>query len=215
MLDIVLRLMKSKQNTLKSKEELNKAATYLPTLFNLFINDLIFYIKESNIGIPINNKIINILLYADDIVLIAENENDLAHLINRVNTWCNKNQMCINTEKTKILHIRKKHRQRSSYKFKCNHSNTPIEFCNEYKYLGIYFNEFLDMKVTIDHVATSARKAMSGIIARSRIIGGLMYKSYTQLFNSLVAPIIDYGSVIWGHTEHAQLSMIQKNAMRY
>ena len=42
-----------------------------------------------------------------------------------------------------------------------------------------------------------------------------MYKSYTQLFTSLVVPIIDYGSVIWGHMDHPQLSMIRKNTMRY
>ena len=42
-----------------------------------------------------------------------------------------------------------------------------------------------------------------------------MYKSYTQLYNPLVVPIMDYGAVLWGHSEHPLLSMIQKNAMRF
>ena len=28
-----------------------------------------------------------------------------------------------------------------------------------------------------------------------------------------IVPILDYGSVIWGHTDHLQLSIIQKSAM--
>ena len=77
-------------------------------------------------------------------------------------------------------------------------------YCNEYKYLGIYFNEFLNTTQIIDHAATSARKTLAGIIAHSKMLGGLMYKSYTQLYNSLVVPIMDYGAVLWGHSEHPQ-----------
>ena len=60
------------------------------TLFSIFINDLAEEIKATNIGIKLNEKVkneefnekfndtlVNILLYADDIVLIAANENDL------------------------------------------------------------------------------------------------------------------------------------------
>ena len=46
-------------------------------LFNIFINSLFTDIKALDIGIDIESEKIGILLYADDIVLIAENENDL------------------------------------------------------------------------------------------------------------------------------------------
>ena len=46
-----------------------------PTLFSIFINDLATEIKESNIGVILEEGLlINILLYADDIVLLAETE---------------------------------------------------------------------------------------------------------------------------------------------
>ena len=55
-----------------------------PTLFAIFINDLASEIKESNIGIDLNIEggpnieyVLSILLYADDIVCLAENEEDL------------------------------------------------------------------------------------------------------------------------------------------
>ena len=61
-----------------------------PTLFSIFINDLALEIKESNIGVNIDVEdiagnieiiVLNILLYADDIVLFAENEEDLQSLL--------------------------------------------------------------------------------------------------------------------------------------
>ena len=53
-----------------------------PTLFAIFINDLASEIKNSNIGLILNETLtINILLYADDIVLLAKNEEDLQDLL--------------------------------------------------------------------------------------------------------------------------------------
>ena len=70
-----------------------------PTLFAIFINDLAKEIKDSGVGVKLNIEdnendieanIINILLYADDIVLLAENEQDLQFLLNIVDLWCEK-----------------------------------------------------------------------------------------------------------------------------
>ena len=52
------------------------------TLFALFINDLALEIKNSQIGIELNDQLlINILMYADDIVLLASCEADMQDLL--------------------------------------------------------------------------------------------------------------------------------------
>ena len=57
--------------------------TMSPTLFAIYINDLAEELKQSEIGIDIDSGLImNVLLYADDIVLLAQNENDLQSLLN-------------------------------------------------------------------------------------------------------------------------------------
>ena len=48
-----------------------------PTLFSMFLNDLATGIKELNLGVDVDGCNVSILLYADDIVLIAPNENNL------------------------------------------------------------------------------------------------------------------------------------------
>ena len=74
-----------------------------PTLFNLFVNDRVPYVKNLNIGINVMEDIIKcILLYADDIALLAENEVDLQQLILRVASWCRKNHLTMNLDKTKL-----------------------------------------------------------------------------------------------------------------
>ena len=58
--------------------------TLSPSLFSLFINELAVELKNLNIGIDINRKTVCTLFYADDIVLFAENEEDLQRLIEHV-----------------------------------------------------------------------------------------------------------------------------------
>ena len=61
-----------------------------PTLFNLFINDLITDIKSECIGVDIGVAIVHCLMYADDLALIAESEKDLQDMLSVVSSWCNK-----------------------------------------------------------------------------------------------------------------------------
>jgi hypothetical protein len=43
-------------------------------LFGLFINDLITEVKAFNLGVNVNDIIVYIMAFADDIMIIAQNE---------------------------------------------------------------------------------------------------------------------------------------------
>ena len=51
------------------------------TLFSIYINDLAKETNELGLGVPVGDMKLSILLYADDIVLITENENDLQTML--------------------------------------------------------------------------------------------------------------------------------------
>ena len=48
-----------------------------PTLFAMYLNDLAVEVKSLNCGIDVDAKQVTILLYAEDIVLLASNESSL------------------------------------------------------------------------------------------------------------------------------------------
>jgi len=45
-------------------------------------------------------------MYADDFVLIAENEDNLHCLLTMLNDWCESNFMSVNVGKSNIVHFR-------------------------------------------------------------------------------------------------------------
>ena len=70
-----------------------------PILFCLYINDLTLTLKENDIGVNIDGYTICILLYADDIVLLVENEKDLQTTLDITQDWCYKWKLNINVGK--------------------------------------------------------------------------------------------------------------------
>ncbi len=48
-----------------------------PTLFSLYVNDLAEEINSSKCGVQLGDDTVGILMYADDVCLLAENEVDL------------------------------------------------------------------------------------------------------------------------------------------
>jgi hypothetical protein len=68
-------------------------------MFNIYVNSLIDDINALNIGI--DNEKLAILLYADDVVLLAENEKDLHMMLDVLNFWCKNNALYFNVNKSK------------------------------------------------------------------------------------------------------------------
>ena len=52
-----------------------------PTLFSVLMNDLVNMLRQSNIGIDITSQLINCLLFADDVVLMANSQDELQKLL--------------------------------------------------------------------------------------------------------------------------------------
>ena len=74
-----------------------------PLLFNFFINGIVDIIETTDVGISVGDALIFILLYADDIVLIADNENDLQLMVTRLEAFCEQSQLKVNIPKTKWM----------------------------------------------------------------------------------------------------------------
>ncbi len=61
--------------------------------------------------------------------------------------------MKINRDKIKIVHFRKQSVSRTKHEFFVDENN--IEIVDKYKYLGIYFEEFLDFKCTASMIVSN------------------------------------------------------------
>ena len=189
------------------------------TLFAIFINDLAKEIKNSSIGINLNENLntfdqlfINVLLYADDIVLITASEDDLQTLLNIVENWCRRWRLEVNLTKTNILHVRPSRRQQSRFMFLFN--NRTVEYCRTYKYLGVTLNEFLDFEITAEAQAEAAGRAVGALITKAIKNGGLPFKIYKMLYECSCTSVSDYGSEIWGYLPRDAITKIHARAAR-
>ena len=64
-----------------------------------------------NVGVKVGDRKIPLLMYADDIVLVSEDEQELQAMLNHVHDWCRKWQMCVNMDKTNLYTLEKRTNQ--------------------------------------------------------------------------------------------------------
>ena len=76
-----------------------------PTLFNIF-NDLPTQLKSTNKGVFFGDLHVCCLLYADDLVLLADSADDLQVLLIRLDKWCHTGKISSNPVKSAIMHFR-------------------------------------------------------------------------------------------------------------
>ena len=187
-----------------------------PTLFAIFINDLAKEIKSSGVGVKLNIEdeitLISILLYADDIVLFAENEADLQSLLNIVEIWCEKWRLEVNLTKTNILHVRARRKLQSKFMFLFN--KHPVPYCTFYKYLGCNINEHLDYSFTSEIQADSAGNALSSIITKMIKNKGFPFSVYSILYQACVCSISQYGSEVFGYEQFDSTFKLHLRAAR-
>ncbi len=187
-----------------------------PTAFSIIINDLLKELNVCGIGVKLDcNLTLSVLAFADDIVLLAESADELQRLIDIVYRWSNKWRFMINPEKSQVVHYRNAPKAQTDFIFKLCNNGPTLEKVSSYKYLGVYLDEHLTFTKTTDILATAGGRALGAMINKYKSLDMLGYDTYTKLYDSLVSPVTDYGSAIWGTKSYDSMDRVQNRATRF
>jgi hypothetical protein len=178
----------------------------------LYINDIVDVLNECE-GVKLNDEKLTCLLYADDIVLIGENENDLQDMLDKVKNWCSKWRMTVNINKSKIMHCRPKTQIKSNVIFK--YGDKQLEYVEKYKYLGVIIDYCINYEVTASVLSNSASRALGNLFSKFKENKGMGYETFTKLYNSGVVPILDYSVAVWGFKNYKRAETVQNRAIRF
>ena len=133
-------------------------------------------------------------------------------MLNVLLEWSSKWKIYVNQSKSNIVQFRKVNQPRSNHVFKLG--ALELVYAKEYKYLGVFFNEFLNFNDNADVLAESSGRALGSVLSKLKRNNCMAYSTYSKLFETCVVPIADYASEIWGYKNYSKPNLIQNRAMR-
>ena len=186
-----------------------------PILFSLFINELALEIIENGRhGVTINLDLIElfILLFADDIVLLAVTIVGLQSQLNNLNTAATRLELKVNMGKTGIVVFRKGGHLAARERWFYDGERVPV--MNAYKYLGIYFSTRLSFSYACQDLMSRAKKAVLGILHSMFKFQNNSVDVFIKLFDTQVQPIVQYGAEIWGIDKGREIEKVHMFAIK-
>ena len=141
-------------------------------------------------------------MYADDTSLTyASNSLDeLSHTINNdlknVHAWLSANRLSLNITKTKCMFLGTRQRlDLIPENPDISINGCQIERVKTYKCLGVYIDELITWESHINIISNKVAKGL-GVLRRLRPF--VPRNTLITIYNSLIAPYLDYCSTVWG-----------------
>jgi len=187
-----------------------------PTLFLLFINDLL----------SLTNCSIN--SYADDSTLhysttfdkrpsqlqLLNSRRDAAECLTSdltiISDWGRRNLVSFNASKTQFLHLSTRHNLPDDYPLFFD--NTQLSPSPTLNILGLSFTQNLNWKF---HISSLAKSASSKLGVLHRLNQFFSPSQMLAMYRGLVRPCMEYASHVWGGSTHtALLDRVESKAFR-
>jgi hypothetical protein len=167
-----------------------------PILFSLFVNDCDSELIKGIVNpVSVNGKNIPLLLYADDMVMMANNINDLQQMLNNLKEYTSNWSLTVNVSKTKMLIFRNGGHVNNDEKFFYN--GKKVDIVSEFSYLGLLLKYNGKFYATQKQLAVQGRKANFKLKANCNGLQ-LNHATMLYLFETYIKSILDYGCEIWG-----------------
>ena len=180
-----------------------------PFIFAMYINEFIELLTHSGwrgIQVSDTSANVNVLLYADDMVLCADSIGDLQKQLHVLEQYCNAWGMTVNLKKSKIMVFRNGGIIKNSEKWLYN--DMEIEIVSHNKYLGVMFNRSLKWNSSHDTLATQGNKSLVNLYKLDTMCGGMPPETLFKLFDKIVDPVLCYGAEVWGYEKHERIERI-------
>lgn len=212
----IVRIRGRESKSFDMERGIKQGDSLSPLLFIIVMDQII---KESK-GNMLNTKIghwnmraVNIqnLVFADDIVLIADTERKLQQAVNRWSNKINEAGMSVNTNKSKIMCINKQDPE-GNINIEC--SGKILEVVNHYEYLGVIISQDGTIEQEIRNrisKATSVYYQINTTLINKR---ELSKETKLHLYKTIYVPTLTYGAESWP-LQDKHKSRITAAEMRY
>ena len=161
-----------------------------PFLFKLYIDGILKEITEMNVGCKLGPVRINILAYADDLVLISDTRKHLEEINLRLLEYIEHLNLLMNKDKSKCLIF-----ENSRYGVQIEElklGNDILENVNDYKYLGHVIERNLK---DVKDVQYRLNQFYARFNSTFRKFKNVSIETFMYLFSAYCLP--DYGLALW------------------
>lgn len=168
-------------------------------LFLIYINDIEKVVKRSSI-----------LLFADDTLLysICDTKqqciDNINFDLNNLDKWFKMNKMKLNIDKSKCMVLNSNFNDND--KIHINNDN-DIEVVNEFKYLGVIFDDKLNFKNNLNYICKKLARKVNFLI---RIRKNITKTNAIRIYNVTIKPHFDYCSSILFLNNNNMMDRLQK-----
>ncbi|MCO5546768.1 hypothetical protein L7F22_000204 [Adiantum nelumboides] len=186
--------------TLVSTIRVKQGCPLSPTLFGLYIDEIVDFIQHrGGDGVEIWGTTVHILLYADNIVLVAESAEGLQRHLLALDDFCLQRRLSVNLGKTKVLifHTSAQVRRQSAFIA----AGSSIEITGSYVYLGLTFTAASGAFSMTQAARDRLTKGYSALALMERQCHQAHFqepRTKGWLFDTLVTPALMYGAALWG-----------------
>ena len=148
--------------------------------------------------IPCNLKS-KVALYADDTILYSSVKNDQQALVklqedlNSLESWCLRNKLTINTDKTKYMIFGTSNARSKITDSTLNFGGKPLELVTSYNYLGVKIDPSLNYEL---HAKAIIQRVSDKIALLRRIRRFINSSAALNIYKNMILPILEYGDLL-------------------
>ena len=183
----------------KTQRGLPQGSVLSPTLFNIYINDVVQTVKHSSMA-----------LFADDIAIWSRNkdprklQNDIQNDLNNIEIWSTKWKLKLSVPKTKTMTFTRKPKPELNFKL----YNNDLENVKDFKFLGVTFDSRLKWDSYIDRIIVRCKRKLNLLKMTLGTAWGPDTKTAMIFYRALIRSVIDYGSELYGSASSTTLSKL-------
>jgi len=180
---------------------------FIPNLVS-FINGLAEVLKRVG-GARYRDIEVSLLLFADDIVLVAESASDLQLMLNVVDEYSKLFRFRVNRGKSNVMIFENKREgNRAETILKFYLGQGELEIVARYKYLGLLVDKNFTWKEHVESLIGKTQKKMKAIFGLG-VGRGLSVRALMRGWEVLVRPLLEFSCEIWGGKVWNQLESLQ------
>jgi len=175
---------------IKTSYGVKQGGNISPDLYKLYTEPIAGRIEAANIGVRIGKLLVNVLMYADDVILLANTIEEAQTMLNIVTEFGQEFQIKYNPNKTNVMIESSNKAVRETKLYLCGEE---IVKTNQIKYLGSDISNNGKARNHLEIRKSKSIASLNGLRTAGILNNDLDIQNKIKLYNIYIKPLMYYG----------------------